>query len=148
MLTNLIRVVSSGVSAAIDSDRNPQRAPAPAAAIVLRKSRRLKPSRFAILDPSASLRTGFGFLIVGSKPRLIGVILLVMDFSYSHSLCFLPLLSEVQGTLIEIRFCLLSPSLSVASAFSANPKSKIQNGFTLTAPFSALLKTASPYPGR
>jgi hypothetical protein len=77
---NLSLVVSGGGSAAGASKGNPKIAPAPASAEVLRKSRRLQPLRFWILD--------FGFSIIGSELKLIGAISLLINFSFPIRVSF------------------------------------------------------------
>jgi hypothetical protein len=79
--TSLILFVSSGGSAAIASDRNFSRDPAPASAAALRNSLRLQSSRFWILD--------FGFSIIGSKLNPTGVVSLLIDF-FLPDLYFFP----------------------------------------------------------
>jgi hypothetical protein len=75
---NRILAVSRCGSAASAPECNPQKALLPARAAVLRKSHRLQPLRFWILD--------FRFSIVGSKPNLIRAVFLLIDLSLSLSL--------------------------------------------------------------
>lgn len=105
LCANLSLVVSSGGSAACEWDCKPQIDPAPASAALLRNSRRVQPRRFSTLV----CRAAFRFSTVGSKPKPIcAVFLLMVYFTPAISGPFPNPKSKIGKSKIGSRFQFLS----------------------------------------